>query len=353
MPPSPTRHPKTRRDNQPENGPCARHPTPRSSPPPRHQILIQIVARFSSRSSRYIGAPLALEDHAIRACFAALAIREGVREKAAELRRARGIEAQVRIGLNSGDVVVLGVGTDLHMEYDAIGATVHLAARMEQTAPPDRIRLTSSTARLAGGSMEVEALGPVPVAGFTDPVPVFELVAAIEPELRAEPATPSPLVGRAAELEVLRGAALRARHGRGQLVVVTGEAGIGKSRLCAEIVRELRGDGWLCLSARAAPHEKSEPWLAVRRMMRSFFGTTAEPDAAQKVRDRISASDIALAASAPACGEARNKDPVSGVIGFQKGPLSGDGVHSAPEEIGSRDWDAGCGDDCQDPPGAF
>jgi class 3 adenylate cyclase/tetratricopeptide (TPR) repeat protein len=278
--------------------------------------MIEAVHRFDGLVSKVMGdgvmalfgAPLALEDHAVRACYAALAMRQAVREKAAELRRVRGIELQVRIGLNSGEVVVQGVGTDLHMEYDAIGATVHLAARMEQTAPPDRIRLTSSTAGLVGGSMALDALGPIPVAGFTAPVSVFELLGNVEPEFRAEAAAPSPLVGRAGELEILREAARRVGKGRGQTVAITGEAGIGKSRLCFELVRELRAEGWLCLTARAAPHETDEPWLAIRHMLRSFFGPVTDPESAQRARDQIAMCDQTLAAATPAIFELMGAD---------------------------------------------
>ena len=179
--------------------------------------MIEAVHRFDGVVSKIMGdglmalfgAPLALEDHAVRGSYAALAMRQAVRDKAAELRRARGIEVQVRIGLNSGEVVVLGIGTDLHMDYDAVGATVHLAARMEQTAPPDRIRITSNTADLVGNSMQLDPLGPIPVSGFSEAVPVFELLDSVQPEFRAEPSAPSPLVNRAREMEVLGDAARR------------------------------------------------------------------------------------------------------------------------------------------------
>ena len=240
--------------------------------------MIEAVHRFDGVVSKIMGdglmalfgAPLALEDHAVRGSYAALAMRQAVRDKAAELRRARGIEVQVRIGLNSGEVVVLGIGTDLHMDYDAVGATVHLAARMEQTAPPDRIRITSNTADLVGNSMQLDPLGPIPVSGFSEAVPVFELLDSVQPEFRAEPSTPSPLVNRAREMELLEDAARRVSNGRGQTVALMGAAGIGKSRLCLELKRKLRAAGWLCLIARPAPHEADEPWLAIRHMLRSY-----------------------------------------------------------------------------------
>src|SRR6266853_4601728 len=124
------------------------------------------------------GAPLAHEDHAVRACYAALAMQDAVGRYAEEVRRAQGLAVQMRVGLNAGEVVVRTIGNDLHMDYSAVGQTTHLAARMEQLATPGSIRLTAETLRLAEGLMQVTALGPVPVRGLADPVEVFELVGA-------------------------------------------------------------------------------------------------------------------------------------------------------------------------------
>src|SRR5438105_11607325 len=112
------------------------------------------------------GAPLAHEDHAVRACYAALAMQEALRHYSAEVRRTHGVEVQIRVGLNSGEVVVRAIGNDLHMDYSAIGETTHLAARMEQLALPATIRLTAATLRLVEGLIRVTALGPVPVKGL-------------------------------------------------------------------------------------------------------------------------------------------------------------------------------------------
>src|SRR5262245_15498136 len=124
------------------------------------------------------GAPLAHEDHAVRACYAALAMQEAVRRYSTEVRRTYGVEVQIRVGLNSGEVVVRAIGNDLHMDYSAIGETTHLAARMEQLAPPGTIRLTAATLSLVEGFIRVNALGPVSVKGLTAPVEVFEVVGA-------------------------------------------------------------------------------------------------------------------------------------------------------------------------------
>src|SRR5215813_1380584 len=124
------------------------------------------------------GAPLAHEDHAVRACYAALAMQAAMRQYAEEVRRAQGLEVQLRVGLNSGDVVVRAIGNDLHMDYSAVGQTTHLAARMEQLATPGTIRLPATTLRLVEGLVRVTALGPMPVRGLAEPVDDFELVGA-------------------------------------------------------------------------------------------------------------------------------------------------------------------------------
>src|SRR6186997_1177707 len=124
------------------------------------------------------GAPLAHEDHAVRACYAALRMQEALKRYADDVRRAQGVTVTIRVGLNSGEVVVRSIGSDLHMDYTAVGQTTHLAGRMEQLATPGTIRLTAATLRLAEGYVEVKSLGPVPVKGLVDPVEVYEATGA-------------------------------------------------------------------------------------------------------------------------------------------------------------------------------
>src|SRR5215217_4458826 len=116
------------------------------------------------------GAPLAHEDHALRACYAALRMQEAVREYADEVFRRQGVRVQIRVGLNSGEVVVRSIGSDLRMDYTAVGQTTHLAARMEQTALPGSVLLAPDTLRLAEGYVQVRALGPVAIKGLEQPV---------------------------------------------------------------------------------------------------------------------------------------------------------------------------------------
>ena len=130
------------------------------------------------------GAPLAHEDHAVRACYAALRMHEAIGRYTEELRRTQGIEIQIRVGINSGDVVVRSIGNDLRMDYTAVGQTTHLAARMEQLAPPGATRLTEQTLRLVEGFVQIRSLGLVPVKGLAEPLPIFELLGAGPPRAR-------------------------------------------------------------------------------------------------------------------------------------------------------------------------
>jgi class 3 adenylate cyclase len=121
------------------------------------------------------GAPIAHEDHAVRACYAALRMLESVNRYAEEARRAHGATVQIRVGLNSGEVVVRAIRNDLHIDYTAVGETTHLAARMEQAARPGTVLIAPATLHLVEGFVAVKSLGPVPVKGRSEPVEVYEL----------------------------------------------------------------------------------------------------------------------------------------------------------------------------------
>src|SRR5262249_58769190 len=124
------------------------------------------------------GAPLAHEDHAVRACYAALRMQESIKRYAEGVRRVEGVPIRIRVGLNSGEVVVRAIGSDLHMDYTAVGQTTHLAARMEQLAEPGTALLTPATLALSEGYVTVRALGPVPIKGLPAPLEVYELTGA-------------------------------------------------------------------------------------------------------------------------------------------------------------------------------
>jgi class 3 adenylate cyclase/tetratricopeptide (TPR) repeat protein len=235
------------------------------------------------------GAPLAHEDHAVRACYAALRMQEVVKRYAEEVRRAHGMTVRIRVGLNSGEVVVRAIGSDLHMDYTAVGQTTHLAARMEQLADPGSILLSPATLELAGGYVEVRSLGLVPVKGLTAPVEIYELTGAGTARSRLQ-ATASrgltPFVGRDPELAHLVRAQEQARGGHGQLVAIVGEAGVGKSRLYHEFIHSHRVQGWLVLQASAVSHGKSISYLPVIDLLKAYC-KLEERDDHRALREKI------------------------------------------------------------------
>jgi class 3 adenylate cyclase/tetratricopeptide (TPR) repeat protein len=242
------------------------------------------------------GAPLAHEDHAVRACYAALRMQDAIRRYTDEVRRAHGIEIQIRVGLNSGDVVVRSIGSDLRMDYTAVGQTTHLAARMEQLAPAGTIRLTADTVRLAEGFVQVTPLGPIPVKGVAEPVEVFELTgaSAIRTRLQAARARGlSRFVGRDAEIEQMRQAADQARRGRGQVVAVVGEPGVGKSRLFHEFLQSHHIHGWLVLEASSVSYGKATPFLPLADLLRGYFRIDDRDDT-RGVRAKVTGTLLTL-----------------------------------------------------------
>ena len=242
------------------------------------------------------GAPIAHEDHAVRACYAALAMQETARRNAEEMRREHGVEVQVRIGINSGEVVVRAIGNDLTMDYDAIGQTTHLASRMEQLAIPGTARITGETLRLAEGFVQVKPLGPTPVKGLKDPVEVFELTGADLSATRLQAAVSRGLtrfVGRQAELEAIARALAQAKDGQGQIVAVTGEPGVGKSRLFYEFAHSHRTEGWLILECGAVSYGGTTPYLPVVQLLKNYF-RIEDRDDVRSIREKVSGKLLTL-----------------------------------------------------------
>src|SRR5262247_818469 len=242
------------------------------------------------------GAPLAHEDHAIRACYAALAMQAALRRYSDEVRRTHGLAVQIRVGLNSGEVVVRAIGSDLHMDYSAIGQTTHLAARMEQLATPGSILLTAATLRLVEGLVRVNALGPVPVKGLTEPVDVFELVeaSAIRRRLQAPATRGWPrLVGGGPALVALQQALARAEAGHGQVVALVGEAGVGKSRLVYELVHSHRTQGWLVLESASVSYGKATPYFPVIDLLKRY-AHVEDRDEPRTVRAKVTGHVLTL-----------------------------------------------------------
>jgi class 3 adenylate cyclase/tetratricopeptide (TPR) repeat protein len=242
------------------------------------------------------GAPLAHEDHAVRACYAALAMQREIRQYTEDVRRAHGVEVQIRVGLNSGEVVVRDIGNDLHMDYSAVGHTTHLAARMEQLASPGSIRLTAETLRLAEAFVQVTSLGLVPVKGVADPVEVFELVGTGQARTRLQAAAVrgfTLFVGRDAEIEQLRQASERARSGHGQVVAVVGEPGVGKSRLFWEFTHSHRVQNWLLLESSSVSYGKATAYFPLIDLLKAYFHIETGDDG-RRIREKITGKLLTL-----------------------------------------------------------
>jgi class 3 adenylate cyclase len=252
------------------------------------------------------GAPLAHEDHAVRACYAALRMQESIGRYADELRRTQGVDVQIRVGLNSGDVVVRSIGSDLHMDYTAVGQATHLAARMEQLARSGTIFVTAGTLRLAEGYADVKAVGPVPVKGLTEPVEIYEVTGAgaVRSRLQASAARGlSRFVGRDAEVDQLRKAFEQAFAGHGQMVAVVGEPGVGKSRLFYEFTHSHRTQDWLIMQSGSVSYGKATSYFPIIDLLRAYFTVNARDDHRQmrgKVIGKLLALDRTLEPTLPA-----------------------------------------------------
>ena len=267
-------------------------------------ILAEGVHRFEGTINQFtgdgimalFGAPIAHEDHAQRGCYAALHLSEALRRYGEEVKRTRGLGFAVRIGLNSGEVVVGKIGDDLRMDYTAQGHTVGLAARIEQLAGPDRAYVTEHTAALVSGFFRLRDLGKFELKGSREPVRVYELegLGPIRTRLEASRARGfSRFVGREAEMKALEAALARALAGDGQAVGVVGDAGVGKSRLCYELAERCRARGIRLMEGHAPPHGKMIPLLTWIDLYRNDFGITAE-DSDETARDKIAGRILRL-----------------------------------------------------------
>jgi class 3 adenylate cyclase/tetratricopeptide (TPR) repeat protein len=271
-------------------------------------ILADAVTRFEGTVDKFtgdgimavFGAPIAHEDHARRACYAALQMLDDVAEYAAELRRAQGLNFSTRIGVNSGEVVAGAIGQGQDGEYTAIGHTVGLAQRMEALAEPGRTYLTEHTAELAAGFLDLEDLGEFEIKGASRPVRVFELagIGAAHSRLDLSRARGfSRFVGRAREMAALDAALADAQAGRGGAVGVVAEPGTGKSRLLHEFLERCRAAGVEVFEAQAQAHGTSIPFMPVLQMLRAFFAIGEV--AREKIAGRALLLDPGFAADLP------------------------------------------------------
>src|SRR4051794_24240537 len=239
------------------------------------------------------GAPLACEDHGVRACYAALRMREEFERYAEELRRTLGLPLHIRIGINSGEVVVRSISNDLYMDYTAVGQTTHLAARMEQMAEPGAAFISASTLRLAGQSVAVTPLGRRPVKGLDAPIEVYELTGATPLRSIARVIAvhrASRFVARVTELARLSRGLEEVLQGGGQAVGIVGEAGVGKSRLLYEFIG---AQSCRVLGSCALSYENPSSWALVIDMLRSYFQLD-ERMPAQEIAEEVTAQMRAL-----------------------------------------------------------
>jgi class 3 adenylate cyclase len=268
------------------------------------EILTEGVHRFEGTVNQYtgdgimalFGAPIAHEDHAQRACYAALHLRGALRIYADELRRTQGLSFATRIGINSGEVVVGKIGDDLRMDYTAQGHTVGLAQRMEQAAAADSAYLTAHTARLVQGYFQLRDLGDFQLKGAAAPLRAFDLEGAGALRTRLDSSRSSGFsrfVGREREMASLESALEGALAGHGQVVGVVADAGTGKSRLCLEFVERCRARGIRVNEAHCPAHGKTVPYLPLLEMLRDIFDIDAR-DSNNEVRRKITAELMLL-----------------------------------------------------------
>jgi len=267
-------------------------------------ILAAAVERFEGTVDKFtgdgimavFGAPVAHEDHARRACYAALQMLDDVAEYAAELRRGPGLNFSTRIGINSGEVVAGAIGSGGEGEYTAIGHTVGLAQRMEALAEPGSAYMTESTAALAAGFLDLKELGAFEIKGASRPVEVFELVGVGAARSRLDLSRErgfTRFVGRDEEMAALEEALGQAEAAMGAVVGIVAEAGVGKSRISHEFAERCRGRGIEVFEAQGQSHGRSIPLMPVLQMLRAYFGI-GDRDPERIAREKIAGRALLL-----------------------------------------------------------
>ncbi len=260
------------------------------------QRATAVVQRYSGTVDKFtgdgimavFGAPVALEDHSFRACLAALDLQTQAQQLALDVRARDGVDLQLRVGLNSGEVIAgeIGVGAGA---YTAIGEQVGMAQRMESAAPPGGVMLSESTARLVDEAVELGEAELVCIKGAEQPVPARRLLGLAEHEAIARRDT--TLVGRQWELAALSGVLDRSIAGSGAVVGVVAPPGVGKSRLVAELAATAGSRGVSVYSTFCESHATEIPFHAVSRLLRGIFGVAELTDEAARDHIRALAPD--------------------------------------------------------------
>ncbi len=267
-------------------------------------LMLEQVHRYEGTVAQFtgdgilalFGAPIAHEDHAQRAVRAALAIQHALRAYRRELQEQHGLDFQMRIGLNSGPVVVGTIGTDLNMTYTALGDTVNLAERVQGLAEPGSVVISQQTQRLVGGYFVTRDLGEHRVKGKAEAVGVHEVLRPSRWRSRLDVYAEhglSPLIGRERDLETLREKFKLARAGQGQVVLVSGDPGIGKSRLLYELKRRLEGEALTWLEGRCIAYGRDTPYLPLIDILKASF-EIAEADGEAAIVRKLERATMAM-----------------------------------------------------------
>ena len=242
------------------------------------------------------GAPIAHEDHAQRALFAALRMQEEMRIYSDKLRLEHGVPLQIRVGINTGEVVVRSISTDdLHTDYVPVGHSTNLAARMEGLATPGSIIISDYTHKLVDGYFDCKALGAATVKGTNEPIPIYEVlgIGPLQTRLQASAQRGfSQFVGRQHEITQVQRAFALTKEGHGQIVGVIGDPGVGKSRLCHEF-KLLVEKQCLVLETFSVSHGKTYPYLPLIDLLKSYFHITPQDDE-RKRREKITGRILTL-----------------------------------------------------------
>jgi class 3 adenylate cyclase/tetratricopeptide (TPR) repeat protein len=274
------------------------------------QILMDNIHRFEGTINQFtgdgvmalFGAPLAHEDHALRACHAALSIQHDLKEYGAKLKKAYGLVFLMRIGINSGPVVVGSIGDDLRMDYTAIGNTTNLASRMETLANPGNILVSTSTHKLTRDFFQFESIGSISIKGLTTPQEAYRLIKTGDVTTRIAASVAkglSPFVGRKNSMSELMGGYENAQAGRGQVVGIVGEAGVGKSRLLLEFTKLLADGEFTYLEGRCLHYGGSMSYLPILDILKSYFDIKDddnESEISEKLKSTLDVLDEGLSA---------------------------------------------------------
>ena len=281
---------------------------------PAVQMMMDAVHRYEGTVNHVLGdgimalfgAPIAHEDAPRRALYTALAIRDSVAGYGEQVRRERGVVIQVRVGVNSGEVVVRSIGSDLRLDYSAVGHAVGLAARMESLAKPDSILVTGTTHALNEDYFRWSPLGPIAVKGSNQPIETYELLGPSEVKTRLQAGARrglTPFVGRVREMDHLQDLLEVVKRGQGQVVAVVGGPAVGKSRLIYELTHSQWTLGWLVVESGSVSYGKATAYLPIIDLLKAYFHIEDRDDA-RKIREKLTGKllnlDPALGATLPA-----------------------------------------------------